>query len=187
MTCVFELRQDDSFQALVQVDHTGEIAYESSVAIQATRLCGQSFGTDFKPIILSWGASRKKRNSDIHTMLSPFLVFSAIAFEALLSFLDGKGDLMSVIAPVEGVRGFHVTQVVEGAVDMDASKFKIYPTATIFKEIVLLEKKVQGIDIFRLREKPAAIFVSERFKEAVLSNKLKGANFGKIIPLSSEF
>jgi hypothetical protein len=154
------------------------------VAIQATRLCGQSFSTDVKPIILSWGTFRKKQNSDIHTLLSPFLILSEIAFEALLPFIDGMGDLVSVVAPVEGFRGFHVTQVVDGAVDMNASKFRIYPEATIFNKIVLLEEKVQGVDIFRLREKPAAVFVSERFKEAVLSSKLKGVNFEKVVPLS---
>jgi len=185
MNSIFGLRQDDSFQALVQVDETGEIAYEDSVAIQATKLCGQSFEAGLKPINLSWGTPRKKKNSDIQTMLSPFIVFSAAAFGALSPLLDGKGDVLSVAAPIDGVRGFHVTQVIDGAVDMNASKFKVYSEAIVFSRIVLLEKKIEDVDIFRLKEKPATVFVSKRFKEVVLSSKLKGFDFGEIIALSS--
>jgi hypothetical protein len=183
MNSIFGLRQDDSFQALVQVDDAGEVAYEASVAIKATKLCGQSFGSDFKPIDLSWGTPRKKKNSDIQTMLSPFLIFSATAFDVLFRFLDGEGEVLPVIAPVEGMKGFHVTRVVDGAVDLSKSKFKVYAEATVFNKIVLLEDKVQGVDIFRIKEKPATVFVSERFKDAVLSGKLKGFDFEEIIPL----
>ncbi|WP_058034495.1 imm11 family protein [Burkholderia pseudomallei] len=186
MNSVYGLRQEDAFQALVQVDDEGEIAYDASVAIRATALCGREFGSNFEPVKLSWGTPRRNKTSDIQTMLSPFLVFSAKAFDALAFLLEGSGQLLPVETPVEGMRGFHVTRVLEDAVDMKASKFKIYPQATVFNKIVLMVDRVRNVSIFRLKESPAAVFVSDQFKHAVQANKLKGFDFGDAIALSSK-
>ncbi|RQQ79206.1 hypothetical protein DF134_34880 [Burkholderia stagnalis] len=186
MSNIYGLRQDDAFQALVQVDDDGEIAYDASVAIRATALCGQGFGPNFEPVKLSWGTPRRKKTSDIQTMLSPFLVFSVKAFDALAFLLEGSGEVLPVDAPVQGMRGFHVTRVLENAVDMEESKYKVYPQATVFNKIVLVEERVRNVAIFRLKESPATVFVSEQFKDAVQDNKLKGFDFGEAISLSSK-
>ncbi|KVK78134.1 hypothetical protein WJ47_17065 [Burkholderia ubonensis] len=186
MNSVYGLRQEDAFQALVQVDDEGEIAYDASVAIRATALCGREFGSNFEPVKLSWGTPRRNKTSDIQTMLSPFLVFSAKAFDALAFLLEGSGQFLPVETPVEGMRGFYVTRVLEDAVDMEASRFKIHPQATVFNKIVLMENRVRNVTIFRPKESPATIFVSEEFKDAAQANKLKGFDFGEIISLSSE-
>ncbi|WP_080433624.1 imm11 family protein [Burkholderia ubonensis] len=144
MNSVYSLRQEDAFQALVQVDDEGEIAYDASVAIRATALCGLEFGSDFEPVKLSWGTPRRNNTKDIQTMLSPFLV------------------------------------------DMEASKFKIYPQATVFNKIVLMVDRVRNVSIFRLKESPAGVFVSDQFKHAVQANNLKGVDFGNAIALSSK-
>ncbi|MDR0244628.1 MAG: double-CXXCG motif protein [Burkholderia sp.] len=184
MNDIYGLRQGDEFQALVQVDDDGEIAYDASVAIRATALCGQEFGEDYEPVKLTWGTSRRKKTSDVQAMLSPFLVFSEKAFDALAPLLQGSGQILPVEAPVEGMHGFHVTRVLEDAVDMEASKYKVYPQATVFNKIVILKNRVEGVDIFRLKESPETVFVSERFKSVVHEHKLKGFDFGEIISLS---
>jgi hypothetical protein len=184
MGSVYSLKQNDAFQALVQINEDGEIAYDESVAIRATKLCGQSFGRDYKPVSLSWGEPRKKKLSDIYSLLSPFIVFSETALETLSPLLKDAGEELSVIAPINNVRGFHVVRALENVVDMAASKFKIYPTATVFSKIVLLGDKVKDVDIFRIKEKPASVFVSEGFKNTVLSNKLKGFDFSEVVVLS---
>ncbi|WP_321790362.1 imm11 family protein [Burkholderia pyrrocinia] len=186
MSNVYGLRQDDAYQALVQVDDDSEIAYDASVAIRATALCGQAFGVEYSPARLSWGTPLRKKDSDFQSMLSPFLIFSKKALDALAPFLQGSGELLPVEAPVDGMTGFHVTRVLEDAVDLEASKFKVYPQATVFNKIVLLESRVEGVDLFRLKEEPATVFVSERFKEAVESSKLKGFDFGDVISQSSK-
>jgi hypothetical protein len=181
---IYALGQDDSFRTLVQVGADGEVKYERSIAIRATSLFGQPFGADYVPVALSWGTSGRKKDSDVHTMLSPFLVISDRALASLSSFFDDSGQRLSVEAPVAGVVGFHVTRKLDDAVDMASSKFKIYPSATIFNRIVLLEDKVRGADVFRIKEKPSTVFVSERFKVAVEENKLKGFDFTEI-PLAT--
>ena len=183
---IYGMRQDEAFQPLVQVDDDGEIAYDKSVAIRATALCGRGFGQDYDPVKLTWGTSRRKKTSDVHTMLSPFLVFSERAFDALAPLLDGSGEILQVEAPIKGMLGFHVTRVIENAVDMDASKFKVYPQATVFNRIYLLGSRIAGVDIFRLKESPATVFVSERFREFVERNKLKGFDFGEVISQSQK-
>ncbi|ARL38824.1 imm11 family protein [Burkholderia pseudomallei] len=183
---IYGMRQDEAFQPLVQVDDDGEIAYDKSVAIRATALCGRGFGQDYDPVKLTWGTSRRKKTSDVHTMLSPFLVFSQRALDVLAPVLRGSGEILQVEAPTKDMFGFHVTRVVENAVDMDASKFKVYPQATVFNKIFLLKSRVEGVDIFRLKESPATVFVSERFRELVEQNKLKGFEFGEVISQSDK-
>ncbi|MBN3724989.1 imm11 family protein [Burkholderia sp. Ac-20379] len=185
MNRIYSLRQDDAFQALVQIDGNGDIPYDTSVAIRATARCGQTFGADYEPVRLSWGAPRRRKNGDIHTLLSPFLVLSMRAFDALSLLLQGSGEVLPVDAPVAGMAGFHITRVLEDAVDMQKSAFKVYPQATVFNRIVLLERAVRDADIFRLRERPATVFVSDKFKDAVEANALKGFDFGEEVPLSS--
>jgi hypothetical protein len=183
MTKIYALNQDDAFQALVQVNAKGEVAYEDSVAIRATSLCGKPFGEDYKSINLSWSSSRGKKDSDVHAMLSPFLVFSGKAFESLSCLLLNNGQVLAVESPVVGMKGFHITRAVDDAIDMDESIFKVYPQATVFNKIVLLEERVRGIDIFRLKEKPSMVFVSEKFKEMTENHKLRGFNFGEPVRL----
>ncbi|MEK6346818.1 MAG: DUF1629 domain-containing protein [Burkholderia sp.] len=185
MTTVYGLRQDDAYQALVQVDSDGEVAYDTSIAIRATALCGQAFGAAYEPVQLSWGTPRRKKNSDIHTMLSPFLVFSKKSFDALSPVLQGAGEVLPIEAPAEDLLGFHVTRALEGAVDMEKSKYKVYPQATVFNKIVLLENQVRDVAIFRLKESPATVFVSENFKSLVEDSKLKGFDFGEVVSISS--
>ncbi|CAN7170692.1 double-CXXCG motif protein [Trinickia sp. LjRoot230] len=181
---VYALNQDDSFQALVQADANGEVEYEKSVAIHATSLCGKPFGDDYVPAKLSWGTPRKKKQSDIHTILSPFLVLSGRALSVLSNVIEGAGQQLSVEAPIPGMTGFHVTRSVEDAVDLASSKYKVYPQATVFNRLVLLPNRIKGVDIFRVKEKPATVFVSERFREAVKAHKLTGFDFSQEIPLS---
>lgn len=183
---IYGMRQDEAFQPLVQVDGDGEVAYDESVAIRATALCGRGFGQDYDPVKLAWGTSRRKKTSDVHTMLSPFLVFSERAFDALAPLLHDSGEILQVEAPIKGMLGFHVTRVIEGAVDMEASKFKIYPQATVFNKISILRGRVEGVDIFRLKESPAIVFVSENFREWVEQKKLKGFDFGEVISQSQK-
>ncbi|HDR9074518.1 imm11 family protein [Burkholderia vietnamiensis] len=183
---IYGMRQDEAFQPLVQVDDDGEIAYDKSVAIRATALCGRGFGEDYDPVQLTWGTSHRKKTSDVHTMLSPFLVFSERAFDALAPLIHDNGEVLQVEAPIKGMLGFHVTRVIENAVDMEASKFKVYPQATVFNKICLLGSRVEGVDIFRLKESPATVFVSERFRELVEQNKLKGFDFGEVISQSEK-
>ncbi|WP_082751471.1 imm11 family protein [Burkholderia sp. MSMB1459WGS] len=186
MSDVYGLRQDEAFQPLVQVDDDCEIAYDKSVAIRATTLCGRGFGRDYDPVKLTWGTSRRKKTGDVHTMLSPFLVFSERALDVLAPVLRDSGEILQVDAPIKDMSGFHVTRVIENAVDMAASKFKVYPRATVFNKIFLLKSQIEGVDIFRLKESPATVFVSERFRELVEQNRLKGFDFSGIISQSDK-
>ncbi|WP_332460753.1 imm11 family protein [Burkholderia gladioli] len=49
-----------------------------------------------------------------------------------------------------------------------------------------MEHQVRDIDIFRLKESPATVFVSEKFKVLVEESKLKGFDFGEVVSISSE-
>nr|WP_244110323.1 DUF1629 domain-containing protein [Burkholderia cenocepacia] len=119
-------------------------------------------------------------------MLSPFLLFSERALDVLAPVLHDSGEILLVEAPIKDMFGFHVTRVIESAVDMDASKFKVYPRATVFNKIFLLKSRIEGADIFRLKESPATVFVSERFRELVEQNELKGFDFGEVISQSEK-
>ncbi|OXI30491.1 hypothetical protein CFB89_25370 [Burkholderia sp. AU16741] len=186
MSNVYGLRQDEEFQPLVQVDDGVEIAYDKSIAVRATALCGRGLGEDYDPVKLTWGTSRRKKTSDVHTMLSPFLVFSDRALDVLAPVLRDSGEILQVEAPIKDMFGFHVTRVIENALDIDASKFKVYPQATVFNKIFILKSRIEGADIFRLKESPATVLVSERFRGLVEQNKLKGFDFGEVISQSEK-
>ncbi|WGS52591.1 hypothetical protein LFL96_30880 [Paraburkholderia sp. D15] len=67
---------------------------------------------------------------------------------------------------------------------MNESIFKTYPQAAVFNKIILIEKRVQNADTFRIKEKPSSTFVSEKLKEAAQNNKSREFDFEEPAPLS---
>jgi hypothetical protein len=54
------------------------------------------------------------------------------ALDVLAPVIRDSGEILQVEAPIKDMFGFHVTRVIENAVDMDASKIQSLPTGDGF-------------------------------------------------------
>lgn len=75
----------------------------------------------------------------------------------------------------------NVLSVIEGAIDFEKSVFGIFKVEEIeitsFRKHVLKADIISGTHIFRLKEDPLAIFVSEQIKDLIDNSKLKGFDY----------
>ena len=181
MTKIYEMYSTDGLNSLVHLhDHKGqEVNYETNIALVAARLAGQPFGDDYVPPILEIADRRYKKNRDIDTMISPFLIFSSKALVVLKPYLKDSGQILDVVAPIDGVKGFHITRIVEGAINKDLSSGKQYPNGFLYNKITVHESKIEGHHIFIMKEKQR-VFISEDFKRCVENNGLTGVEFEEI-------
>ena len=96
---VYGVGQDDAYRTLVQVDDTGEITYEASIATRAAAQFGQRLGGEYSPASLSWSTPRRKKDGDLQAMLPRFIIFSAKALGALAPLLQRREEILAVEAP----------------------------------------------------------------------------------------
>ena len=74
----------------------------------------------------------------------------------------------------------NVCKLIE-AVDMGQSEYiELMPGKYVFVSFAVKEEKISDFDIFRLKENDVQIFVSEKFKNIIKSNKLTGFDFTKV-------
>ncbi len=78
----------------------------------------------------------------------------------------------------------NVLSVIDGAIDFEESDFDIFKfeeiEITSFRKHVLIENNIGGMHIFRLKEDPLALFVSEQIKDLIDNSKLKGFDYFEI-------
>ncbi|MBR7977022.1 imm11 family protein [Burkholderia vietnamiensis] len=188
MTEIYVLTKDDKFPTLVQDDSQEQLTAETDFALRAASLemHGKEFASDYTPVKLKVAAedARKKGVSDVQTHFMSFLIFTENAFESLSDLLQGAGQVLPVDDRFPNLRGFHVTRVISGAVDFERSQYVMYDKGPLIRKLVLRDKKVENIPIFKIHEDPTRVFVSGEFKKHVEQHKLRGFSFLRKIELS---
>jgi hypothetical protein len=177
---IYWLSNSDDVQLLYQVTNNELPEYDQLVAIKATALGSIAFGTTYVPIEVAVDKSttKKKCKADIcSTGFSPFLIFSGEASKALSSFLDTSGERLTLKGPWPNYFGFHVTLELENAVDLTQSVYTMYGEYPVVRKAALRAEVVRGHAMFKVKEQPSNVYVSEEFRLAFEGNNLKGAKF----------
>ncbi|WP_157659959.1 imm11 family protein [Burkholderia ubonensis] len=188
MTEIYVLTKDDKFPTLVQDDSQGQITAETDFALCAASLDmhGKEFGSDYVPVKLKVADEdvRKKGVSDVQTHFMSFLIFSEKALKSLADLLQGAGQTLPVDSRFPDLRGFHVTRIINDAVDFEHSQYVMYDKGPLIRKLALHEARIANIPIFKIHEDPTRIFVSGDFKKRVEQSKLKGFSFLRKIEIT---
>lgn len=103
------------------------------------------------------------------------------------TFLENPIDKNGNVLPeVKVLKGFYVVQLLEqlSVFDFDNSDFKVLRSNPAFpgvvKKMVLRQPEGGFPPIFRMAEKPASLFISQRAKEALEKNNIKGCLFQEV-------
>jgi len=181
MTHIYVLSKNDKHPVLVQDDSSEAVEYENDFAIRAAspEMHGTHFPSTYSPLKLKIAAetARRKGISDLQTHFSPFIIFTQRAADALSDLLDDAGQLLPVVGPQQNLIGFHVTRILDSAVDFDKSAYVMYENGPLIRKTVLLGKAIEGVHIFKIRESTSRVFVSDVFRQRVEERKLNGFSF----------
>jgi hypothetical protein len=181
MTAIYLLSKDDKHPTLVQDEDGGPVTRENDFVVHASsqEMHGIKFPSTYAPVRLRVAAETAKRKgvSDVQTHFLPFIIFTERAMESLAEMLEGAGQPLNVDSRFPGLMGFHVTRVVEGALDFEKSDYAVYEKGPLVRKAVLFENKVRGIPIFKIRESSRRVFVSGAFKQRVEQRRLTGFSF----------
>lgn len=140
---------------------------------------------DWKPLLVHIVRAdnfQEKKRSDFPWLASDALVFRESALNALSDLLSANGELLPL--DLEGGGRLEVlnAQVID-AIDLDLSDCIMFPGT---KKIMAMrkpafdEKKLQGIDVFRLPYRASSTYVSSQFVEIALGAGLVGLDFKKV-------
>jgi hypothetical protein len=144
----------------------------------------QYFPNGFKGDFLhSWGeveiTFQNKKKRDSISSLSELPVFSEKAFKVLTPFLDNHIQVLPLKNPDLFYYAINVTNVID-AIDYNLSDLeKLADGRTIeIKNHVFKKQEVINQHIFKTPELPTLfVYVSDRFRQAVIDNRLSGFNF----------
>jgi len=116
-----------------------------------------------------------------------FPAFSQNAVNHLREFLEPNGELLPVRSDLKQQYFFYNITTVSDALDHSDSEctfFRNPPTvASSIDYFAFDAKKLEGLSIFRLRELPTSVIVSDEFVQRVETSGLNGFSFTNIWPL----
>lgn len=188
---IYELRaQPDRYPGFIQMFDSYEPDPERWKEHMAARCLDRGslpFGADYEPVKLEFNDEAKRKNvaGDICLSMQPFVVLSERARTVLDAFLSPVGEYLPVIAPVHGFIGYRVLERLAGCVDLDHSTYVQADNGKILvRKAAMYGSKLGGHHLFAIPESPTGLFISEEFKQAVESAKLKGFDFRREVRLT---
>lgn len=124
------------------------------------------------------------RPSDFPWLGASTLVFRRRAVEELRDLLEASGEILP-LATTDDVELFVLNaQLVNALDEQRASLIKFPGTNRIMhiQKVAFVDRKIQGLDLFRLPHRGSPTYVSERFVERVNAAGLVGLEFNRVWP-----
>lgn len=122
--------------------------------------------------------------SDFPWLAASSLVFRRRAVEALRDLLEAGGEILP-LATEDDVELFVLNAQLVNALDEErASVIKFPGTNRIMhiQKVAFVDRKIHGLDLFRLPHRASPTYVSERFVERVNAAGLVGLRFDRVWP-----
>jgi hypothetical protein len=112
-------------------------------------------------------------------------VFSQRAVDALRDLLEANGELLPLKCSTGQYFAYNLTTVADvlSWKESEIKWLKKPVTAFSIERFVLKPRKLEGLEVFRLPEKPSETFVTEQFVHRAQSAGLKGFRFIRVWPL----
>ncbi|RHX89055.1 imm11 family protein [Leptospira stimsonii] len=152
-------------------------------------LRGEPFAGEWKPIEVrrvKADENKPARISDFPWLGGHALILRDSAIRALSTFLLKDGELLSLVCD-DGTPLYIFNSRLVDALNYDLSSVTYFPgTNRIMHlaDVVLIEERLQTVDIFRLPHRASPTFVSQAVREAVVAADLKGLDFEECLVLN---
>lgn len=118
-----------------------------------------------------------------------FPAFSQRAIEALRDLLDPNGEILSIESDTKTKFFFFNVLTISDALDQEKSECNFWSnpptTATSIDRFVFCSDRLRDSAIFRIRELPMSVFVTDEFVNRVDSHELHGLQFTKVWPVQT--
>ncbi len=115
---------------------------------------------------------------DIHTYAPDLLLLSKKAATIFQNRLDLKMTSIDIVGLDGKYALFDVTDIITGAFDWKLSDYiGNRKHLSMIKKAVLRYDKIEGRNLFKLKEDRVSMFVSEEFKRIIEKHKLTGFDF----------
>ncbi|WP_442511338.1 imm11 family protein [Novipirellula sp. SH528] len=112
-------------------------------------------------------------------------VFSARAVDVLREFLAPNGELLPVRTSRGQYMAYQTRAIAEGILNVSRTVGDLRDNVPLFSDITkyaFYKSKLGGLTIFRVREDPSPVLVTNAFKDAVERNGLNGFNLIRVWP-----
>jgi hypothetical protein len=162
----------------LSVSWENTILWENYLAVRDKYFPNEFDGSN----ISKWGdihiTFQNKKMRDTVYPGSGMVAFSEKAIEIMKPFLTENVQILPLTHPNHKYYLLNVTNVID-ALDYDNSEFlklrsgkKVKVKQYVFKEDLVLNQ-----DIFKIKQFTSDVYVSDRFRQSVIDNKLTGFNF----------
>ena len=183
---IYKLEFDYNFSSFIEDSSEGN---ESDLS-EVIGWRWKRFEGDFKPVKLELRRSsetgKKNYQLDFSASLRPFFIFSENALDKLKDILIPRGQILPVIT--ESKRkfflGYYPTNPLTGCLDMDKSKYTVWPRGILVSKYVLRFENICDDYFFTIEECLSSVFVTSKFRELVEKNNLLGFDFSNEVELS---
>jgi hypothetical protein len=180
MVRIYTLKRDLSYQDLT---NSGDAWKKYLWAFN-----GESHIKTWKPLATGFSPHTSERpRGDVSSLNSTLLVLTRKAINVLQDVINETGELLPLICDEEPLWAFNVTNVLEGALDLEQSSYKQFDTGHLYgiKKYVFKEDVVADQYIFRESKINGQLFVTDRFRNIVEDAGLLGFEFEAVYPESA--
>lgn len=177
---VWELNSDpNNFVNLSFLTQDNDDKYQTK--FMSYEFDGRSLLKEWVPLPVRLLIELKK--SDTPSLSAGIPVFNRKSIETLSEFLDGNVELLPLISSLDEYYLVNVINV-RNCIDYDRSEFKRYSSSgriMRFMRYSFLEEEVKDQTIFKISDLPKSrVFVTDAFREKVLSSRLVGYEFVEV-------
>lgn len=135
---------------------------------------------EWKPLKMQLYRSKRRKICDCPHFISGFPVFNEKAIEVTRGFLADKADILPLDCRDEKYFLVNVYNKID-CIDYDKAQYTSFESGRVreFQKYAFIHKKLVNEHIFKITEIVGnnIVFVSDKFKETVISNGLVGFNF----------
>ena len=139
--------------------------------------------------LLGSDTGKKNYQFDI-SRTNGLIIFSEKAIEVLKEILEQNGQIVPIITPSKRKKffGFYPNKNIydDSIINLKKSDFAQYEKGKVFRRIVLNNQYPKNDYIFTLASYAMGCFVTEKFKEVVEKNDLKGFEFNEYTEIKVE-
>ncbi|MEL7937803.1 MULTISPECIES: imm11 family protein [Pseudomonas] len=174
----YSITQSSKYKTLIDEDldlklyhASSEYAFGENASTLTSKTFNLAYNTDDK---------KKEDRSDIFTYFRPTLIVTSKALEVISSIVPDSFIKIKINSPNTDHHGIVITSAIHDALDKEQAEFDEYPQGLVVYKYALKESKIPNLQIFRLKESPLSIFVSENFVHLAKKQKLVGVDFKEI-------
>jgi hypothetical protein len=149
--------------------------------------------TTYEPVkyeLCAGDNGKKNYQMDVSTFSSGIIIFSEKAIDILKDILEKTGQIVPIITESKRKKffGFYANKNIydDSIINFEKSEWRQAEKGKIINKVVLNNKYPKEDYLFVVFDEPMTVFVTEKFKELVENNDLKGFEFNDYTEIKVE-